>query len=78
MGIVLRASQKQIERVKPKTKFDEQFKEAIEKTITMGEIGKRLSARIRVLQKNRTHYEDPSQLLKLVLEEEKGHGKRLE
>jgi circadian clock protein KaiC len=71
LGIVLRASQKQIERVKPKTKFDEQFKEAIEKTKTMGKIGKRLSARIRILQKNWTHDEDPSQLLKLVLEEEK-------
>ena len=70
-GIVLRASQKQIERLKPKTKFDEQFKEAIEKPITMGEIGKRLSARIRVLQKNWTRDEDPSHILKLVLEEEK-------
>jgi KaiC/GvpD/RAD55 family RecA-like ATPase len=77
LGIVLRASQKQIERVKPKTKFDERFKDAIEKARTMGEPGERLCARIRVLQKNWTHEEDPSQILKLVLEEEKkGYGKR--
>jgi circadian clock protein KaiC len=77
LGVVLRASQQQIERVKPNTKFDEQFKEAIEKTKTMREIGERLSVRIRVLQKNWTHDEDPSQLLKLVLEEErKRYGKK--
>ncbi len=77
LGIVLRASQKQVERIKPKTKFDERFKEAIEKARTMGEPGERLCARIRVLQKNWTREEDPSQILKLVLEEEKkGYGKR--
>jgi circadian clock protein KaiC len=76
-GIVLRASPKQIERVKPKTKFDERFKDAIEKARTIGEPGERLCARIRVLQKNWTREEDPSQILKLVLEEEKkGYGKR--
>lgn len=71
LGIVLRASQEQIERVKPRNKFDERFKDAIEKTRAMGEIGERLSARIRVLQKNWTRDEDPSYILKLVLEEEK-------
>ncbi len=77
LGIVLRASQKQIERVKLKAKFDRKFKEAIEKTISMGEMGKRLSARIRILQNNWTHDEDPSQLLNLVLEEEKKrYGKK--
>jgi len=77
LGVVIRASQKQVEKVKPKTKFDEQFKEAIEKTKAMGEAGERLSAKIEVLQKNWTHDEDPSQLLRFVLKEEKkGHGKR--
>lgn len=77
LGVVIRASQKQVEKVKPKTKFNDQFKDAIEKTKAMGEAGKRLSAKIDVLQKNWTHDEDPSQLLRLVLEEEKkGHGKR--
>lgn len=77
LGVVIRASQKQVEKVKPKTKFTDQFKEAIERTRAMGSAGERLSARIEALQKNWTHDEDPSQLLRLVLEEEKkGHGKR--
>jgi hypothetical protein len=79
LGVVLRASQKQIERVKPRTKFNEQFKDAIEKTRAMGEIGERLSSRIRVLQKNWTRDEDPSHVLKLVLgEDKKETAKRLE
>lgn len=77
LGVVIQASQKQVEKVKPKTKFADQFKEAIERTRAMGSAGERLSARIEALQKNWTHDEDPSQLLRLVLEEEKkGHGKR--
>lgn len=71
LGIVLHASEKQIERVKPKTIFDDMFKEAIEKTKSMGSLGDRLSARIKVLQKNWTREDDPSQILALVLEEEK-------
>ncbi len=77
LGIVLRVSEKQMERIKLKTKFDEQFKEAIEKASTMGAIGKILSARIETLQKNWTRDEDPSQILKLVMKEEnKGYGKK--
>jgi circadian clock protein KaiC len=77
LGIVLHASEKQIERVKPKTKFDEQFEEVIEKTKSMGALGEKLSAKIKALQKNWTHDDDPSPILKLVLEEEKkGYGKR--
>ncbi len=77
LGIVVRASQKQIERIKPKTEFEEQFQEAIERTRTMGVIGEILSAKIEVLRKNWTRKEDPSEILKLVLKEEsKGYGKR--
>lgn len=77
LGIVLQASEKQMERVKPKTKFDEQFKEAIEKTKSMGALGVRLSARIEALRKNWTRDDDPSNILKSVLKEEsKGYGKR--
>ncbi len=77
LGIVLHASEKQIERVKPKTKFDEQFKKAIEKTKSMGALGEKLSVKIRALQKNWTREEDPSRILALVLEEEnKSHGRR--
>lgn len=77
LGIVLHASEKQIERVKSNTKFDEQFEEAIEKTKSMGALGEKLSAKIKALQRNWTHDNDPSPILKLVLEEEKkGYGKR--
>lgn len=77
LGIVIQASEKQIERVKPKTKFDEQFKEAIEKAKSMGKAGERLSEKIKALQKNWTRGEDPSRILALVLEEEKkGYGKK--
>jgi KaiC/GvpD/RAD55 family RecA-like ATPase len=77
LGIVLQASEKQIERVKPKTKFDEQFKEAIKKAKSMGALGEILSSKIKALQKNWTRDEDPSPILKMVLEEEKrGYGRR--
>jgi len=76
-GIVLRASDKQIERVRPKTKFDNTFKEAIEKTKSMGKLGAKLSAKIGALRKNWTHNEDPSNVLELILEEEKkGYGRK--
>lgn len=70
-GIVLRASEKQMDRVKPKTEFDNLFKEAIEKTKSMGKVGERLSIKIGALRKNWTHNEDPSYVLELVLKEEK-------
>lgn len=75
-GIVINASEKQLERVKPKTTFDDRFKKAIEQTKSMGKLKDRLEARIGVLQKNWTREEDPSRTLALVLEEEKkGNGK---
>ncbi|MBU4076430.1 MAG: hypothetical protein KKI06_06950, partial [Euryarchaeota archaeon] len=76
LGIVLRASEKQIERVKPKNKFDAVFDNAVKKARTMGAIGERLSARIQALQKYWTRDEDPSDVLELVLREEnKGYDK---
>jgi len=71
LGIVLRASKKQIERVMPKTKFDERFVKAIEKTRSMGELGNILAARIEILRKNWVHDEDPQQILEMVIEQEK-------
>jgi len=69
-GIVVQASEKQIDRVKPKNKYDHVFNNAIEKTRTMGAIGEILSKSIGILQKNWTRDEDPSMLLELVLNEE--------
>jgi len=76
LGIVIRASEKQIERVKPKNKFDAVFDNAVKKAKKMGVIGELLSARIQALQKNWTRDEDPSDVLELVLREEnKGYDK---
>jgi len=77
LGILVRPSQHQIERVKPKLEFDEKFKEAIERSRKMGAIGMSLSERLETLRKNWTRKEDPSEILKMVLkEEERGHVKR--
>jgi len=71
LGIVLRASKKQIDRVMSKTKFDDRFVQAIEKTRTMGKPGEKLAVKIGSLRKNWVLDEDPQQILDLVLEEEK-------
>src|SRR3989337_827475 len=42
LGLVLRASKKQIDRVMPKTRFDDRFVQAIEKTKTMGKPGQKI------------------------------------
>ncbi|MCZ7362941.1 MAG: hypothetical protein O8C58_06375 [Candidatus Methanoperedens sp.] len=77
LGILVRPSQHQIDRVKPKLEFDDKFKEAIERSRKMGAIGVSLSERLETLRKNWTRKEDPSEILKMVLkEEERGHGKR--
>ncbi len=77
LGIVVRASDRQLDRVKSKTKFNAVFDDAIEKAMTMGAIGESLSIRIGALQKNWTRDEDPSDVLKLVLKEEsKDNDKR--
>ncbi|HLB71620.1 MAG TPA: ATPase domain-containing protein [Candidatus Methanoperedens sp.] len=69
LGIVVRASEKQVERVKPKIKYDNQFKEALSKAKAMGVLGEKLSQRIDKLRKNWIHDEDPSEILKLILKE---------
>ncbi len=75
-GIVLRASEKQMDRVKPKTEFDKLFEEAIKKTKSMGKAGERLATKIGAMRKNWTHNENPSIVLDLILEEEKkGYAK---
>jgi hypothetical protein len=54
-----------------KTKFDDRFVQAIEKTKTMGKLGEKLAVKIGSLRKNWVLDEDPQQILDLVLEEEK-------
>ena len=71
LGIVLRASEKQIDRMIPKTRYDGRFKEALKKAKSMGKQGVKLSERIEALRKNWIRDEDPMQILDLVLEEEK-------
>ena len=71
LGIVIRASEKQIERVKPKTKYDERFRQALEKTKSMGKQGMKLAVKIEALRKNWIRDDDPQQILDLVMKEEK-------
>ncbi len=73
LGLVLRASKKQVERVVPKTRYDNSFKEAIEKTRSMGKIGEKLAVKIEALRKNWIREDDPKQILEMVLEEETRH-----
>lgn len=70
LGLVLRASRKQIERVTPKTKYDDRFKDALKKVRSMGKQGENLKARIEALRNNWIRDEDPQQILDLVIEEE--------
>ncbi|PWB55320.1 MAG: hypothetical protein C3F06_02990 [Candidatus Methanoperedenaceae archaeon] len=71
LGIVLRASKKQIDRVIPKTKFDDRFVQAVEKSRSMGELGEKLATRIEILRKNWVHDDDPQQILEMVIKQEK-------
>ncbi len=71
LGIIIQASEKQIERIKPKNQFDAVFKEVIKETKSMGDLGKILSARIESLKKNWTREEEPGRILDLVIKEEK-------
>jgi KaiC/GvpD/RAD55 family RecA-like ATPase len=70
LGLVLRASRKQIERVTPKTKYDDRFKDALKKVRSMGKQGENLKTRIEALRNNWIRDEDPQQILDLVIEEE--------
>jgi len=71
LGIVIRASKKQIERVTPKSKYNDRFKEALKKVRSMGNQGEKLAARIELLKKNWVRDEDPMLILDLVMKEER-------
>lgn len=71
LGIILRASNKQIERMVPKTRYDDRFRDALKKARYMGKSGEKLLVRIEKLRKNWIHDDDPQQILELVLKEEK-------
>ncbi len=75
LGLVLRASNKQIGQMLPKTKYETRFKDAIKKVKSIGKQGEKLSGKIEMLRKNWIHDDDPEQLLELVLKEEnKSYG----
>jgi len=71
LGLVLRASRKQIEQVTPKTKYDDRFKDALKKVRSMGKPGEKLAVRIELLRKNWIRDEDPMAILDMVIEAEK-------
>lgn len=71
LGIVVEASKKQIDKVKPKTIFDGVFKKAEEKAKEIGgDLGARLVVKINALRQNWTREESPENVLKLLFETE--------
>jgi len=71
LGIVVEASEKQIDKVKPKTIFDGVFKKAEEKAKEIGgDLGARLVVKINALRQNWTREESPENVLKLLFETE--------
>lgn len=71
LGLVIRASKKQVEQVIPKTKYDDRFIEALKKAETLGKKGEKIAIRIEALRKNWIREEDPKSILDLVMESEK-------
>ncbi len=65
LGIVLQASEKQMNQIRPKTKFDEQFEKAIEKTKSMRAMGKTLSFKIRLCRRIGHEMKIPPKYLRL-------------
>ncbi len=71
LGLVVRASKKQADRVIPKASYDDRFKEALEKIKPMGSLGDKLSVKIETLRRNWIRDDDPQQILEMVIDEEK-------
>ncbi|HUV82692.1 MAG TPA: RAD55 family ATPase [archaeon] len=70
LGIVVIASEHDIEKVTPTKEFDKQFKLAIERSKHMDKIGKILAKRFELLRNNWSHKESPEHILKMILDSE--------
>ncbi|TFH47070.1 MAG: circadian clock protein KaiC [ANME-2 cluster archaeon] len=70
LGIVVIASEHDIEKVTPTKEFDKQFKLAIERSKHVDKIGKILAKRLELLRNNWSHKESPDYILKMILDSE--------
>jgi circadian clock protein KaiC len=70
LGIVVIASEHDIEKVTPTKEFDKQFKLAIERSKHVDKIGKTLAKRLELLRNNWSHKESPEYILKMILDSE--------
>ncbi|MCL7415086.1 MAG: hypothetical protein M8349_03360 [ANME-2 cluster archaeon] len=66
MGILILASDHDIEKVTPTHEFDGQFIAAIEKAAKIDVVGEKLARRIELLRKDGNHSESPEYVLELI------------
>jgi len=71
LGIVVMASEHDIEKLTPTNQFDKQFKLAIERSKHVDKIGKSLAKRIELLRNSWSHKESPEYILEMILDSEK-------
>lgn len=70
VGIIVVASDLDIEKLTPTTDYDKQFKLAIERSNHLDKIGKNLAKRIELLRKSWSHKESPERILEMILDSE--------
>lgn len=70
LGIVVVASEYDIEKITPTNQFDKQFKSAIERSKHVDKIGKNLAKRIELLRNSWSHKESPEHILEMILNSE--------
>jgi hypothetical protein len=71
MGLVVQASESDIDKLTPNNKYDKIFKEAISEVKDIDKIGPKLARRIQKLSENWVHEESPEYILKLLINYEK-------
>ncbi|MDF1558393.1 MAG: ATPase domain-containing protein [ANME-2 cluster archaeon] len=73
IGIIILASEHDIEKVTPTNEFDGQFIAAIEKAARIDVVGEKLVRRIELLRKDWNHSESPEYILDLITRDEMKH-----
>jgi circadian clock protein KaiC len=71
LGIIVVASEHDIEKITPTSQYDKEFKLAIERSKHVDKIGKSLAKRIELLRKSWSHKESPEGILEMILDSEK-------
>lgn len=71
LGIVILASEHDINQVTPTNKFDKEFVDSIQESSAIDKVGEKLVKRIELLRNNWSHNESPEFILNLVKRKEK-------